>query len=297
MLSKIIKKIKLAYHKYFGPKVIVVCGPTASGKTDLSLKLAKEFNGEIISADSKQLYRNLSLGNGKVTEKEMGNIKHYMLDVINPGEILTVLEYSKIATSILEDIIRRGKTAIIAGGTGQYIDALVFGQQYPNIPPDEEFRNDCNNTPLETLVDLLVKEDPELAEQIDLKNKVRVIRALEIAKSGKTRPDINDRPIYRTKFYILNPSKEKLHEKIRLRIAKRMKDGMLEEAKYVSTLNLNDTQIKQLGIEYESMDLYLKDKLSYDDMLLFMETKTRHYAKRQITWCKKYKKYRHKIIS
>lgn len=165
------------------PKVIVILGQTATGKSSLAVKLAKKINGEVISADSRQVYKGLNIGTGKIIEKEMRNIPHYLIDVTNPKQKFTVVEYQKLAISAIADIVTRNKTPIICGGTGFYIDAITKGTVFPEVSPNYSLRNKLSLVNDRTLMLKLQKFDPERAKNIDAKNKIRLIRAIEIAKT------------------------------------------------------------------------------------------------------------------
>ncbi|MEI6490858.1 MAG: tRNA (adenosine(37)-N6)-dimethylallyltransferase MiaA, partial [bacterium] len=161
--------------------IIVIIGPTTSGKTALSIKLAKKHNGEVISADSRQVYKYINLASGKVTKKEMGRIKHHLLDVVDPNKVFTVNDFKNKAFTVIEEIISKGKTPIICGGTGFYIDALLHDSQFPEVEPDLKLRKSLEKKPVEELFLMLGKLDSNRAENIDKNNPVRLIRAIEIA--------------------------------------------------------------------------------------------------------------------
>ena len=172
-------------------EVVVIIGPTASGKSDFAVEYALSHNGEIISADSRQLYRGLDIGTGKITREEMKGIPHHMLDVCDIGEKFSVAEYVRLALPILEDIRARGKTTIICGGTGHYVDALIYKDTFPQIPPNETLRKELEGKTTEELFEELTSCDPDRAKTIDKHNRVRLIRALEIVTStGKPIPPL-----------------------------------------------------------------------------------------------------------
>ena len=160
-------------------KIIVVCGPTATGKSDYAVELAKKVRGEIISADSRQVYRGLDIGSGKITKKEMRGIPHYCLDIANPKRVFSVSSYKKFADKAIKDIVNRGKTPIICGGTGFYIDAVICDIAFPAVPPNKTLRKTLEKLSLEELQNKLQKLDPRRFELVDQKNKVRLIRAIE----------------------------------------------------------------------------------------------------------------------
>ncbi|MBP6889880.1 MAG: tRNA (adenosine(37)-N6)-dimethylallyltransferase MiaA [Candidatus Moranbacteria bacterium] len=171
------------------PKLIVICGPTATGKSDYAVKLAREINGEVISADSRQIYRGMDIGSGKITPTEMDGVPHYGLDIVDPTEEFSVAQYTQYAQGVIADIITRGKTPILCGGTGFFIDAVIYDRQFPSVPPNAELRKKLDEQSAEELFPLLQERDPDRAETIDRHNKVRLIRALEIIEElGKVPP-------------------------------------------------------------------------------------------------------------
>lgn len=270
-------------------KVFVVAGPTASGKSDFAVELAKKVNGEIISADSRQVYKNLDIGTGKITQEEMQGVPHYMLDVINPGEPFSVAEYKRLAQPILEDIIARGKTPIICGGTGQYIDALIYTAEPPKIPPHPTLRKELESKTVEELFAELSGKDPKRAETIDRYNKVRLVRALEIVNAiGSVPPLPKAELAYDVELYLMHPTRELLRERIEKRLTKRLENGMLEECEELLKQGVTHEELERLGLEYRYMSRYLRGEISYDEMKEQLKNKIVQYAKRQETWNKKY---------
>jgi len=271
-------------------KVFVVLGPTASGKSDFAVELAKKVDGEIISADSRQIYRGLDIGTGKITEDEMKGIPHHMIDIIDIEESFSVAGYQRRALPILEDILARGKTPIICGGTGQYIDALIYTNTFPHIPPNETLRTELEQHTTEALFASLEEKDPTRAQTIDRHNRVRLIRALEIIDAaGKVPAKQEMKMRHPTDIYILTPSKELLRERIIKRLEKRLAEGMLEEGKKISAHMLSPQKIASLGLEYIHMNAYLNEACSYEEMKERLIAKIWQYAKRQMTWNAKYK--------
>jgi len=271
------------------PKIIVIVGPTASGKTTLSIKLAKKFNGEIISADSRQVYKGMNLGTGKVTKKEMQGIKHYLIDIISPKKTLTVVQYVKKAKTAIKKIISKNKIPIIVGGTGFYVDALVFDYKFPEVSPNLKLRKVLEKKSTQELFKMLKKIDPQRAKNIDPNNKVRLIRAIEIAqKLGKV-PELKKELKYNPLFIGIKISKEKLKEKIKKRLIKRLKQGMIKEVKKLKKQGLSWKKLESFGLEYRYIAYYLQNKISYNQMLNQLEKAIINYAKRQMTWFKKNK--------
>ena len=271
-------------------QIIVVAGPTASGKSDFAVELALKYNGEIISADSRQLYKGLDIGTGKITKEEMKGVKHYMLDVCDIDQEFSVAEYKALALPILEDIIASGKTPIICGGTGQYIDALIFTGTLPEVHPNKELRIALEQKSTNELYETLLQEDSARAQTIDKHNRVRVIRALEIINTlGTVPPQEQSSFRFPTKLYLMNPSRELLRERITLRLEKRLQIGMIQEVQNLIEEGYEDEKVlKRFGIEYFIIGEYLKHKLSLDEMKSILINKEMQYAKRQQTWNKKY---------
>lgn len=269
--------------------VIVVAGPTASGKSDFAVDLALKENGEIISADSRQVYKGLDIGTGKITKEEMKGVPHHMLDVINVGDEFSVAEYARLARPIVENILSRGKTPIICGGTGQYIDALIYDIEPPAVLPQSELRKDLEKKTVEELYEELLEKDPTRAASIDKHNKVRLVRALEIISELGSVPPLKDPKFtYETEFYLMSPSRELLHTRIEKRLLSRLNDGMLEECKRLLEQGVTHEQLERLGLEYRYMSRHLRGELSYKQMIEQLNHKINQYAKRQETWNKKY---------
>ncbi len=270
-------------------EVIVVVGPTASGKSDFAVDLALKVGGKIISADSRQVYKGLDIGTGKITEVEMKGVKHHMLSVYDLGEEVSVARFARDATPILKDIISRSKTPIICGGTGQYIDALIYDTKIPEVGPNKELRDALEKLTTEKLVARLQASDPNRASQIDTHNRVRLIRALEIVESLgsvplQTKPNL----LYKTKIYLLNPTRPTLRERITKRLEKRLSVGMTDEVKQIIDKGYTSDSVKKFGLEYVAIAKYLEGAISEEKMKEEIITKSMRYAKRQQTWNKKY---------
>ena len=283
----------------------MILGPTASGKSDVAIKLAQKYNGEIISADSRQVYRGMDIGTGKVTEEEQLMAVHHMLDVVNPNDEFNISHFKKSAEKIIEDILNRKKLPIICGGTGFWIKTIVDNVQLPEVKPDKELRNTLSNKSTEELFKMLEKLDPERAKNIDPKNKVRLIRAIEICKTLGTVPKLKvKRQTSNVKREFLqigiDVPKEILNEKIKKRLEQRFDIGMIEE---VHNLNKNGVpweRLEYFGLEYRWIARYLQDKIELGEISaqggcasgamnkLYFDII--HYAKRQMTWFKKDKR-------
>ena len=282
------------------PKILVVLGPNASGKSDLAVKLALERNGEIISADSRQVYKGLDIGSGKISPAEMKGIPHHMLDVASPNKVFTASDYSVAATKAIEDILSRRKLPIICGGTGFYIDAVLYGDSFAPVPPNPAIRKKLERLSTEKLAKKLAELDPERFSSIDIKNRVRLIRSLEIVLStGKPVPKIKKRPLYDAeKIGILWPMEE-LDKRIEVRLDKRLRPladggGMVEEVANLKFpprgRGLSWKRLYALGLEYRYISLYLKGELNYKEMRELLLTAIKQYARRQMTWFKRDKK-------
>ena len=273
-------------------KIIVILGTTASGKSALAVKLAKKINGEIISADSRQVYKGLNIGSGKITKKEMSGIPHYCLDIISPKKIFTVIDFKKCADKAIEKIFAKNKTPIIVGGTGLYIQAIVDNIILPEVKPNWKLRKELEKKTTGEMFKMLKKLDPERAKNIDPKNPRRLIRAIEIAeKLGKTpklmsmsRRDLDIRQIG------IKLPDEILKINIEKRIKKMLKGGLVAETKKLKKSGLSWKRIYELGFEYKYSALFLRRKISKDEMLAKMLIENWQYAKRQMTWFKRDKR-------
>ena len=274
------------------PKVIVIVGPTASGKTSASINVAKKLNGEIISADSMQIYREMNIGTAKVTQEEADGIKHYLVDVVNPDEVFNVTKYKEMAEAAIEEILAKGKTPIIVGGTGLYVSTLINGIEFAEVGEDVEYREQmtalAEEKGAEYLHNELRKVDPDAADTIEMNNIRRVVRALEIFKlTGKTKTqlDIESRKEvkYDYRVYGIDTPREELYNRINIRVDKMFEEGLLEEVKYVNEkYKISSTAIQGLG--YKEVIEYIDGKVTYDEMIEKLKMETRRYAKRQLTW-------------
>lgn len=273
-------------------EIIVVAGPTASGKSDFAVKLAKECNGEIVSADSRQIYKGLDIGTGKITHKEMYGVPHHMLDVIDINQNFSVAEYKRRALPLVVDILARGKTPIICGGTGQYIDSLIFNQSIPEVEPNLTLRAHLEQKTVDELYTLLQQKDKRRAQEIDKHNRVRIIRSLEIIDSlGHVPEQTTPTFRYATTIYIMQPSRELLRKKVARRLEKRLNTRMLEEVQTLISKNIPKNALKKFGIEYVIIAQYINKEIDEETMKQEIVTKSMQYAKRQDTWNKKYLPY------
>lgn len=272
------------------PRVIALVGPTASGKSDLAVFLAQKIAGEVISADSRQVYKDLDIGTGKITKKEMEGVPHHLLDVVSPKKTYTVAQFKKDAEKAIEDIVASGKTPIVCGGTGFYIDALLLGQSFPEVKPDKKLRENLEKKSAVQLFARLKKLDPNRAKTIDPQNKVRLIRAIEITNSLGKVPKQKSLVPYDVVWIGIDIPKEKLTERIHARLITRLKKGMVAEAKKLHEEGLSYKRMRELGLEYRYLADFLQNKISKEEMIEGLDKAIRDYAKRQMTWFKRNKK-------
>ncbi len=274
-------------------KTIVVMGPTASGKSDLAIALAQKYDGEIISADSRQVYRGMDIGTGKVTKTEQKLARHWLLDVASPKRSYNVTHFVRDAKKAIADIRKRGKIPIICGGTGFWIQALLENNTFPAVKPNPKLRKELGLLSTEELFRQLKKKDPARAKTIDAKNKIRLIRALEICATLGTVPTLPQSYQGETKGYlliVLNPAQETLWGKIAVRLEKRLKKGMIAEVQKLRTEGISWKRLESFGLEYKYVSLYLQKKISRLEMKERLEFEIRHYAKRQLTWLRRFEK-------
>ena len=279
------------------PKVIVICGPTASGKTKLSIELAKKINGEIVSCDSMQIYKDMTIGTAKPTVEEMQGIKHYLIDCVSPETRYSVADYKKDAEAAIKEILSKGKVPIIVGGTGLYLESLVYNIEYNEIEVDLKYREKLENRMteegLESLYNEASKIDPEAASKNSKNDKKRIFRILEIYHStNKTKTELEiesrkNKPEYDYILFGITMDREKLYERINLRVDIMIKEGLIEEVKkLVEKYNNMPTALQGLG--YKEVVEYLDGKLTKEEMIDKIKMETRRYAKRQLTWFRKY---------
>lgn len=279
-------------------KVVVICGPTASGKTSLSIELAKKIDGEIISCDSMQIYKDMNIGTAKVTKTEMQGIKHYLIDIIFPEERYSVADYKKAAEKAIIEILEKGKTPIIVGGTGLYVDALIYGIEYPNIEFDEKYRKQLENRVetegLEALYEEAKKIDKQAVQKISSNDQKRILRILEIYHAtgkNKTQQEAESRKNevkYDYKVFAINMDREILYNRINKRVDIMMENGLIDEVKQIKK-KYNKFPTAMQGLGYKEVVEYLENKISKDEMVEKIKQESRRYAKRQLTWFRKNK--------
>lgn len=278
------------------PKIIVICGPTASGKTALSIELAKKINGEIISCDSMQIYTDMNIGTAKPTKEEMQGIKHYLLDFVSPDERYSVANFKQDAKKAIKEILSKGKTPIIVGGTGLYVDSLIYEIEYSDIKFDEQYRKKLESIANEEGLEILYKEakkiDPQAIEKISPNDKKRILRILEIYKAtgkNKTQQEIESRKKeveYDYRVFAINWNREELYERINKRVDIMIENGLIEEVQEIlKKYNRFPTAMQGLG--YKEVVEYLNGQVSKEEMIEKIKMETRRYAKRQLTWFRK----------
>jgi len=270
------------------PKVITIVGPTASGKTTLSIEIAKQFNGEVISADSRQVYKGMDIGTGKVTQAEMGNIPHHLLDIADPTEVYTGADFKRDATVALDDIVKRDRLPIIAGGTFFYIELLRNHLQSAPVPPNPALREALEKLTTETLFQTLQEKDSVRAAAIDKHNRRRLIRALEIIDTlGTVPPTTEAESSYDWLLIGIDISKEQLHQNIHTRLHTRLENGMIEEVVELHKNGVTYERLDSFGLEYRYIARYLQNQITHEEMVTEIENKSRQYAKRQMSWLKR----------
>ena len=280
------------------PKVIVICGPTASGKTALSIKLAKEIDGEIISSDSMQIYKYMDIGTAKPSKDEMQGIPHHLIGFVEPNQRYSVADFKKLAEEKIEEILAKGKTPIIVGGTGLYVDSLIYGIEYQNIEFDEKYRNELEERVqkegLEKLYEEAGKIDPQAIQKISPNDQKRILRILEIYRAtgkNKTEQEIESRKKgvkYDYKVFAINWDREILYERINKRVDIMIEQGLIQEVEeLLKKYDVFPTAMQGLG--YKEVVEYLNREISKQEFMEKIKMQTRRYAKRQITWFKKNK--------
>jgi len=319
-------------------KILVVLGPTSSGKSDIAIKLAKKFNGEIISADSRQIFRGMDIGTGKIEGQFTGgststwrsnlhNIPHFMIDIISPRTEFNVAKFKGLAEKIIKDILQRGKLPIVCGGTGFWIQAIVDDVNFPEVKPDWKLREKLEKLSTEKLFSMLKKMDPDRANKIDAKNKVRLVRAIEICKtmgkvpalachsdrSGAERRNLrakenskqlltdadlsttlrfarDDKRKYDFLQIGLKLSRKKIYANIEKRVLARFKQGMIDEVKKLHEQGLPWKKIQSFGLAYFWIPLFLQNKIFKPELFEKVIQVEKNYAKKQTTWFKRDKR-------
>lgn len=271
------------------PKIIVILGQTATGKSGFAVEVAKKINGEIISADSRQVYKGMDLGTGKVTKKEMGGIPHFMLDIISPkNKTFSAGQFQKMAKQKIKEILDKKNIPIICGGTGYYIDSLINSLPFPEVLPNKKLRKELEGESATELFEILKKIDKNRAKNIDAKNKVRLIRAIEIAQELGQVPKLKKtkKEFETIKIGLAFPDNE-LKRRIYERLIKRIKKGMIKEVEKLHESGVSWKKLESFGLEYRYVSFYLQKKMTKEEMIEKLFSAIWHFAKRQKTWWKK----------
>jgi len=281
-------------------KLFVLTGPTAVGKTSLSIALAKKLGGEIISADSMQIYKYMDIGTAKVKAEEMEDVPHHLIDIVYPDEEFTVSDYQKQATKLIKELNHKGRLPIIVGGTGLYINSLVYELQFAKVPPNEELRQRyeelANSYGNEYLHEKLSRIDEESSQRIHVADRKRIIRALEIyEETGKTMTEYNKNFRKETNKYdlamvCLNMDRAQLYERINKRVDLMLNDGLVEEVKEILKMGYDKESVALQGIGYKEIIMYLDGQISLDRTVELIKQGSRNYAKRQLTWFRRDKR-------
>jgi tRNA dimethylallyltransferase len=270
-------------------KLIVIVGPNASGKSDLAVKIAKKINGEIISADSRQVYKGMDIGSGKITKKEMAGISHHLLDVASPRSIFTVTRYRKLALEAINKIQKSDKIPILCGGTGFYVQSIIDGIVIPEVKPNWELRKVLEKKSVSELFLMLKKLDPRRAATIESKNPRRLIRAIEIVRTTKKPvPQIAKQPLpYKILILGVKKNEKDLKKLIKKRTEQRLKLGMVAETQKLRKSGLSWKKLESFGLEYRATAQFLQKKISREGMIENINKEDWQYAKRQIMWFKR----------
>lgn len=269
--------------------LIVILGTNASGKSELGIRLANRLGGEVISADSRQIYRGLDLGSGKITPAQAGTVKHHLIDVADLAEYFSLAQYQRAAYHAIDTIAAAGKRPFLVGGTGLYISAIVEGYELVDVPPNDPLRVELEGLPLPQLVERLEKCDPDAASRIDKSNRRRLIRALEIAAGGRAHTAAQQRsPRYRCLQLGLTWPREILEARIEKRLRDRLANGMIDEVAGLRARGVSDLRLDKLGLEYRYITRYLRGELAtLDDLRRELIIAIRQFAKGQLTWFKR----------
>ncbi|MCC2253207.1 tRNA (adenosine(37)-N6)-dimethylallyltransferase MiaA [Ruminococcus sp. CLA-AA-H200] len=277
--------------------LIILAGPTAVGKTDLSVRLAKQINASVISADSMQVYRHMDIGSAKITPEEMDGVPHYLVDVLEPEEEFSVVRFQQMAKEAAEEIYARGQIPLVVGGTGFYVQALLYDIDFTENDGDDSFRRELEQTAKEQgseyLHDLLKERDPKAAEQIHPNNVKRVIRALEFyQQTGKRISEHNEEERgkespYEFAYFVLTDERSRLYERIDRRVDLMMEQGLLEEVRELKERGVRRDSTAMQGLGYKELYAYLDGAYDLEEAVRVIKRDTRHFAKRQLTWFKR----------
>lgn len=277
--------------------LIILTGPTAVGKTALSIGLAKAVDGEIISADSMQVYRKMNIGTAKIQQSEMQGVRHHLIDILDPGEDFNVVLFKKYALEAMKDIYSREKIPVVVGGTGFYIQALLYDINFEDNDNDMSYREELQTLAAEHgnsyIHDMLAGVDPESAEKIHENNVKRVIRALEFYKktgmkiSKHNEAESQKESPYNFEYFVLNDDRQKLYDRIDRRIDIMLADGLLDEVRSLVDEGYSRDLVSMQGLGYKEMIDYIQERYTLDEAVYTLKRDTRHFAKRQVTWFKR----------
>lgn len=276
--------------------IIILTGPTAVGKTNLSIDLAKKLNAEIISADSMQIYKYMDIGSAKVTEEEMQGVKHYLVDEVTPDYAFSVSEFQQRAYNYIDEITNKDKKVLVTGGTGLYLNSLIYSMDFAKSDANSEIREklriELEENGIDYMHNKLRELDPEAAERIHKNNTKRVIRAIEVCLSGEKMNDFsNDLKInekYKPIIIVLNREREHLYKRINKRVDIMMESGLIDEVKKLLEMGYTKDMISMQGIGYKEIIKYLDGEYSLDEAIEIIKRDSRRYAKRQLTWFRRY---------
>ncbi|MCR5373797.1 MAG: tRNA (adenosine(37)-N6)-dimethylallyltransferase MiaA [Lachnospiraceae bacterium] len=279
--------------------LVIIAGPTATGKTKVSIELAKRINGAVISSDSMQVYKGMDIGSAKITKEEMDGVDHYLIDELKPSDDFNVKIFKDMAEASLKKIYEKNQIPMIVGGTGFYIQALLYGVEFPDEEADSLYRAELTGLYEEKgadyLHEMLRKVDPAAADEINKNNVKRVIRALEFfhdnnAPISEHNKIMRERDaIYNNAFFVLTDDRDKLYERIDKRVDKMLEDGLVDEVKALKEQGYVRTDVAMQGLGYKEILDYLDGKLTLEEAVYIIKRDTRHFAKRQITWFKREK--------
>lgn len=278
--------------------IVIIAGPTAVGKTDISIEVAKALGGEIISSDSMQIYKHFDVGSAKPTEEEQARIKHHLIDFVDPKTTFSVSDYQRVAKQKIEALLTQDKIPVVTGGTGLYANALIYDMDFNQTDSDHDYRAHLEKLHeeegAEYLHNMLMDIDPEAAMRIHANNVRRVIRALEVNKvTGMNMKDFQKDPVKTSDYKViligLTRNRHKLYARINKRVDLMLEAGLIDEIKYLKSLGLDDSYTSMQGIGYKEVLPYLEGRYDYDTMSDLIKLNSRRYAKRQMTWFKRYK--------
>lgn len=279
--------------------LIILTGPTAVGKTELSIRLAKEIGGEIISADSMQVYRAMDIGSAKILPEQMQGVRHHLIDVLEPEEDFNVVIFQKLCKKAMEEIYERGRIPILTGGTGFYIQSVLYDIDFTENEENPEYRKEleafAQSHGAEALHEKLSEVDPASANAIHAHNIKRVIRALEFYRQTGTRisehneAEREKEAAYRSCYFVLNDAREKLYRQIDRRVEIMLERGLVDEVKFLKERGLKQGQVSMQGLGYKEILAYLDGQYSLEEAVYILKRDTRHFAKRQLTWFRREK--------